>query len=1021
MSGKYRIIHALASFRRVFLLLALGFTLLAAAIYSQSPKLDELRPHIESYLKHELQLSELKLGPLSWYWAGFLWLESEQLDFKSTDNTIAFHHGGVGIRISMWSLLQGSLMPDHIRLNGGDLTVRIPEQTGQPRGFPAHHMRLDEVNLHWQFGAWQGKIARLQLQIDGPGRSLEAHSPALRMTVRMSDDGLPESATLHCQHSDCLPEGFRKKVRGSPLLDMSLSRLSGRQWKLSASLQSEHVITLMPDSIYSLPLQALSGQIILRAGADNALTPEAISMTDASWRLGKDSISLHGSWQHGLLKLQASSEHLPLPLIWSALRPLGDRKWHHWLGQMQRGSATGIQGEMSLLWPDPLHTQAFSHEQLKYKVHAEIHDADIALGASADRLNHLSGAVDIDEHGLSARIDDTVLPHKLGQSSASLDIPWSTLELQIKGHAQIDAARLLAWRGPQQIRDWQWKQGNTDASYTLRWLINESSPRIARARLQPADSWQINIRNTPLHLSNGIVDWDQSTGIHIKQMQLISERMQGTLSLTAAPDADEQWKLLSADAQGQGDLTVIASHLQLPISHASGLLSVSLAYHDSWSGKLDLTHSSWDHLLGSSKSIGEPFALLYDGRFKSDSSIPTLELTHLYSTGSTLQTNGEASLNADGLHLKLKHLKTPAFEGALDISAPFGDSPWELDVQAQYLNRSALPDALRHTRSKDDKPWAIRAHIQRFDWADARMSGVHVQLASSRQSSGIFEASQIHTARLDMLDVNAHFAMLGKGEIDLRRLNASVEKQRLSMSARLVPEASGGMRWHGFASIQGDFGHLMQRGKLSEKFKSGEGHILFSGQGVILRAQPWWQGMDGRLRLRVDDGRILEGGSLTTFLSAISLTDLPRLLTGKRRDLSGPGIMFKRLQMEAILQDQNIRIRNLAMRSSAFDLAGYGTMDIEMNTIDVYLIARPLQNLDAILAKIPLLRDLLGGKAHSLMRKIYRMHGPFTHAQVDSVSPKDAGRESSGFVESLFNLPESWFGKEDGKAVKADP
>jgi hypothetical protein len=474
------------------------------------------------------------------------------------------------------------------------------------------------------------------------------------------------------------------------------------------------------------------------------------------------------------------------------------------------------------------------------------------------------------------------------------------------------------------------------------------------------------------------------------------------------------------DAQGQGDLSIIAAHFQLPMSHPSGMLSTSLRYDGAWSGKLDLMQSSWDHLLGSRKSIGEPFSLIYQGSFDQNSENPSIHLTTLQSSGATLQADGQARLSQEGLRLNLKHLKTPAFDGSLNIYAPFGEEPWEINADANYLNRSALPEKLEHIESDQDKPWSLRARISRFDWADARMSGVHVKLASTTGSTGIFEASQIHTARLDILDVNAMFSLLGKGEIDLRRLRADVEKQHLSMYAHLVPEAGGGMRWNGFASIQGDFGYLMQRGNISEKFESGLGHVLFSGQGIILRDQPWWQGLDGRLRLRVDSGRILEGGTLTTFLSAISLADLPNLFIGSRKDLTGPGVMYKRMQMEAVMQNQNIHIRNLAMRSSAFDLAGHGRMDIEKDTIDLYLIARPLQNLDAILSKIPLLRDFLGGKAHSFMRKVYRMHGPFTHAEVDAVSPEEAGLASGGLVEHLFNLPESWFGKSD-KASETKP
>jgi len=1023
MTGKHKIIRALASCRRVFLLLLLGITLLGAAIFSQSPNLDTLRPQIESYLKDQLHLRELKLGPLSWYWAGFLWIESEQLDFDSNDGNVVFHNGSVAIRISMLSVLRGSLAPDHIRLSHGDLSVVFPEQSGQPAALPTSHLRLEQVNIHWKLGDWQGNIPDLQLQVDGQTRTLHANSPSLRIQASLAKDGLPDMFELHCEHTDWLPEALRRELAGSPALDVKLTRNSPRNWHLLAAMTSPQSATLMPDSLYALPLNSLSVRATLQTLPDQPLSPQLINIEEATWQLGYELISAHGAWQNQQLTLAATSEHLNLPRIWSRLRPLGESPWHQWLASMQRGSATSITAQLSLPWPDPLHTLPMRHgmQGVKFKVHASVKDADIALGNSEDILDKLDGEVDIDEHGLSARIDDAVLPHHLGATSGKLYIPWSSLELQIQGHAQIDAAKLLAWRGPEQSHAWQWQEGSTDATYAITWQVAEPAPRTATAELQPTSMWDVSIRDIPLRLTGGTVAWDQDKGLSMQQMQVMGERMQGTLSLAASENASGQWQLISMDAQGQGDLALVAAHFQLPMSHASGMLSTSLRYDGAWTGKLDLMQSSWDHLLGSSKSIGEPFSLEYQGSFNQSSDAPAIHLTKLQSSGNALQANGSANLSQEGLRLNLKHLKTPAFDGALDISAPFGDAPWEINADASYLNRNALPDALEYVETEQDKPWSLRARIGRFDWADARMSGVHVQLASTSGSTGIFEASQIHTAQLDILDVNAMFSLLGKGEIDLRRLRANVAKQHLSMYAHLVPETGGGLSWHGFASVQGDFGYLMERGGLSEKFKSGQGRALFSGQGMVLRDQPWWHGLDGRLRLRVDDGRILEGGSLTTFLSAVSLADLPKLLIGQREDLSGPGILYKRLQMEAVMQNQNIHIRNLAMRSSAFDLAGHGQLDIDKDMVDLYLIAQPLQNLDAILAKIPLLRDLLGGKAHSFMRKIYHMHGPFTHAQVDASSPEEAGLASGGLVEHLFKLPETWFGKSGNKTPAAQP
>jgi len=483
--------------------------------------------------------------------------------------------------------------------------------------------------------------------------------------------------------------------------------------------------------------------------------------------------------------------------------------------------------------------------------------------------------------------------------------------------------------------------------------------------------------------------------------------------MRAARDAQGKWQLSRLDGKGTADFSRLAANFQLPISNARGSISTTLHYDGKWAGSVDMTAAGWDHLLGSNKIIGDAFALSYQGDLELDKAKPTIQLSKMKTIGHALQLkDGSVSISRDELKAKLVNLHTPAFDGSLDIVVPFDDSQWEVDAQARYLNRSALPETLDHPQQLINKPWILRARITSFDWDDAHMSGVHMRMASTKGSIGIFEAALIHSTQMDMQNVSARFSLPGNGKVDLRRFSAHVEKQQLTMSATLSPEKGGGMRWRGFAELAGDFGHLMKQGNLSKRFQGGEGHLLFSGQGIMLREQPWWQGLDGRLRLRVDEGRILEGGTLTTFLAATSLTDLPKLLIGQRQDLSGPGIMFKRLQMEAIMQNQDIHIRNVVVRSAAFDMIGHGDMDINKDTIDLYLIAQPLQNLDALLAKIPLLRDILGGKSHSFMRKVYHMHGPFTDAKVEAVTASEAGLAAPGIIESLFSLPDNWFGRE---------
>jgi len=987
--------------------------LIAAWAYWQSPDLQTLKPTIERYIQQELQLKELRLGQLSWHWAGFLWLQVDHLDFTSEDNTLAFHDGSAAIRIPLASLYSGEIRPDRIRLNDGTLDVQPGNAGALP--LPVSYLMLKHVNLNWRYGGLHGHIPALSLELDSDNRSLQATSPWLNISAQLDNDGSPHHLILHGQHTDWLPDSLLSQLRGNPDIDIEIQRHDKLNWQLTVSLVSEQPFTMMPETAYALQMNRLDADMRITIQPGQPLQAESIDIHSLHWGLGENRISAQGRWQDGMLNIKAASERLAMPIIWSWLRPLGDEDWKHWLSRMHAGVANQSKADITLLWPRPLQgwPDDKAWDSIQYHLQAQVEDADFALGISDDTLQHSNVQVDVNQDGMHAKFLDAQLPRKLGHSTGELYIPWDTMELHISGNSTADVGKLLQWFGPTDIAGWKWNHANAHSTYKLLWDLGEARPKQASAILHPDGSWNVTLHGLDLKLSKGEVQWDQNSGLKMTDMHIYNTYLHTTLSLQAAATGGN-WEITAFNASGTGKLAPLAAHFQLPLSHAGGTISTSLSYDGHWSGSLDLQKASWEQLLGSSKKAGDALSIRYQGELDMKGETPTIHLNKLASQGNKIKLyEGSASINKNGLKAQLKGLHTPSFSGSLNIEIPFDDkSTWKIDAKARYLNRNALPESLDHPEQVMDKDWLLSADIDQFDWDDARMSGVHIKLSSDKDSIGILEAAQIHTTQLDIMDVDARFTLPGQGRVELRTFSASVEKQHLTMSATLTPEAEGGMRWQGFAELSGDFGYMMKLSGLSERFIGGQSHILFSGQGVMLREQPWWQGMDGRLRMRVDDGRMLEGGSLTTLLAAMNLSQLPALLLGQRKDLTGPGIMFKRLQMEAIMQNQDIRIRNVAMRSAAFDLVGHGSMDIAKAMVDLYLVVKPLQNLDALLAKIPLLRDILGGASHSLMRKVYHMHGSFTDAKVDQVSPEAAGLASKGFIEHLLSLPNDWFGSD---------
>jgi hypothetical protein len=1017
--------HWAAVARRMLVLTLFGLTLLGSWIYWHAPSLNELKPEIGHDLQQRFDLSKLSMGDLSWYWAGFLWLHADHVSFATKDGHVRLEDGRLAVRVPIWRLVFGEWRPSRVNLSNGRLTVALPARTGDSAGAAAiipqlfgQNLHIEDTTLDWQYGDMHGRLPHLSLNIDADERGIKLAWPGLQLNARLDEHMLPQRLDLALDSLQWLPEALRKPFQGTMQARVRLRQSDAGRWQCDIAAHSDDGATLVlkPDAM-ALKFQQLRMHAVLVADHQAATGRlQEIRIEPLEWSQGDNHAMASAVWNAGVLEVKGESGHLDMPTMWHWLRPLGDSGWRHWLASMHRGTATHVAAKMAMPWAQPargLPTDA-EWRHVSYRVDADVAGADIALGLSGDALTHTNARVELDATGLKADISSAELPHGIGSVRGTLLIPWSSLTLDIQGQANIrNIASLIRWQRPDPAAGWFTETSRAKGSFALKWNPDEDRPRSAQATLHPDGEWPMRIGGLDLVVSGGQIRWDIAEGVQIDQLHVATNIMQGALTMDMAEDAKGHWVLHTLDSSLQGSMTDLVNRFRLPVAAPTGRFALGLHYNHGWLGSVNLAHAGWSNILGTTKAIGEPFMLHMAGQGGTHLGVDSMRITHLSSDSHLIRINGTGLLTPDTMHLQLTLLKSYAFDGSVKVLAPFGPPPWEVDVQAKYMSRAALPKQLqREAEVLKVKPWALRAHIDRFDWDAAIIHQAKLQLASSTDSVGIFDAKGVDTGGMHIQNVHAVFALPGSGAIDLRQCTGRVEQENIELSAEMTPQQGGpGMHWRGYALVSGDFGHLLKRTGISKRFLHGDMHLLFAGQGQLSKDKPWWQNLDGRLRLRVDDGRILEGGTLTRLLAAMNLADLPKLFIGQRGDLAGPGMMYDRLQLESTMHGQQVQLHKVAMRAPAMDLAGNGRMNLADDKIDIILIARPFQNLDAILSRIPLLRDLLGGGSYTLMRQVYWMHGPFTNATVERISPEKAGLASPGLVEALLSLPERWFGK----------
>ncbi len=998
----------LCCWRITLALLLAAVALPVAAFLYLAPDAKSLQPGLEALVAEQTGLGTVRLGTLSWHWNGWLWLHSDNFSMATGDRSLQFSQAAIDIRLSPTDLLRGDITPDRLSFSGGIMRI-TPRFFETPLlALPPIPYRFDNLTVRWTTPELQHDfiLKRLDANLNGGDFALEmAH---FNVHGELRPDLLPKRATISWDNLLWLPEAWLKPwVSGDSRGTLNLRALGNLRWEISGdSNGNDGPITLhLGSGLY--PTDHITGTLIsVWKRQEQTLQLQSLRLKQATWRLGQQEIQSEGEWEAGLATLHTRAERLAMPQVWQWLRPLGGTRWRQWLESMHDGEAQSASATLTIPWPEPLHG-APKWTGMRYKVQAEIRDSDIALGLNGERLTATRGTLHLDERRLWAKVEETTLPHNLGTIHGTVTIPWQTLELAIHGSGQTDLQQILKW---QQVKERvRWKQSTAQASFDMRWKLDTPEPHEAKVVLRPDSQWRLSFAGINARMEEGYLLWKPGS-LTMHDMTFHIGQVGGACQATLRKEG-AHWALTDFLARSRIDLTGRESIAAPFVQNPRGELRLQLTFDGRWHGGLDATDASWSNLLGSMKKAGEQLHIaIGEIRFSPDSyrkwSVHGIRSDH----PKLIIRNASIRHGRQRLTVDIPRLRTDSIDGAFHFVLP--DSLRKtaaLEFTIRSLQRKTLRplvNSWRHRKSR--RTWVVNGTIDRFRWGD-NLSARKIALTRNRDGSNRVTIANMTLEGNRIHNLSSRFS-LAPDHVNVDELHATVDQQKLMVSASLRKIAEGRWQWSGIASLDGPFGGLMKQMKLSRLFADGTIHALFNGRGELIRHQPWWQSLKGRLRMRVDDGRILKSGTLTRLLAATSLFDLPKFLTGARKDLTGKGMLFRHLQLEGNMANGVIDIHRIALRSSAMDVAGTGKLDIGHDLADVYLVARPFQNLDTIINSIPLVRDILGGPAHSLFRKIYHLHGPLNDARIDPSTPKAAGLRSAGVIDTLLNLPTLWFG-----------
>ena len=122
---------------------------------------------------------------------------------------------------------------------------------------------------------------------------------------------------------------------------------------------------------------------------------------------------------------------------------------------------------------------------------------------------------------------------------------------------------------------------------------------------------------------------------------------------------------------------------------------------------------------------------------------------------------------------------------------------------------------------------------------------------------------------------------------------------------------------------------------------------------------------------------------------------------------STPGIPYRVLTGDIAIERGVARTENLLLESRAFRTSAHGQIDLIYETIDMDVAVKPLQTLDRIVTKVPVVGWLLSGKEGAVIADVFRVSGPLGGPTVTPVPLKTIGRNVFGVFRRLLELPEA--------------
>jgi hypothetical protein len=240
------------------------------------------------------------------------------------------------------------------------------------------------------------------------------------------------------------------------------------------------------------------------------------------------------------------------------------------------------------------------------------------------------------------------------------------------------------------------------------------------------------------------------------------------------------------------------------------------------------------------------------------------------------------------------------------------------------------------------------------------------------------------------------------GILYLQGLDAAVFGGKLSAKGRVAPGGDSGTRYDlNFNLERVDADRFLNTLDFTREVSgalSVQGDVTARGETLAEIKKSAL----GNVRLRLAAGSMRKFNVLSKMFSILNVS---QLLKGRLPDMATEGMPFNDIKGSFAIRDGVIDTQDLFINSDAINISVIGKADMVKEDLGFTIGVQPLQTVDKVINRIPVVGWILTGKDKDLVTVYFEAKGKWSDPKVSAIPAKSLGKGVLNVFRRVFELP----------------